>query len=145
MFLIKCYWILQKSGVTASIFSKLLRENQQGSKDKITPSPPRLGLNAFQALLYLLLIKTYHFFHFLSLKQNILSIRTLLIIGIFIPREINDPLTSSFIINLIFYYHILHILTKAFFFFFCYYISWVFTFCFFLQFKQYNNIVMEID
>ena len=42
--LIKCYWMLQNSRVTAFTVFELLRENQLGGK--ITPSPlPRLGLN----------------------------------------------------------------------------------------------------
>ena len=45
--LIKCYWMLQNTRVTAFTISELLRENQQwggGSVGKPYPSPSRLGL-----------------------------------------------------------------------------------------------------
>ena len=46
MSLIECYWMLQKSRVTALTVFELLRENQLGGGSKITsPSPRRLGLS----------------------------------------------------------------------------------------------------
>ena len=46
MSLIKCYWMLQNSSVTAFTVFELLRENQLGGvKLLLPPPPPRLGLN----------------------------------------------------------------------------------------------------
>ena len=45
MSLIECYWMLQNSRVTAFTALELSMENQLGGGGKITPSPPRLGLN----------------------------------------------------------------------------------------------------
>ena len=49
LFLMKCYWMLQNSNLTASTVFELLRENQLGGMGKSTPSP-RLGLNTSKAL-----------------------------------------------------------------------------------------------
>ena len=46
MFLIKCYWMLQNSIVTAFTISELLKENQQEGKTT-HPHPGRLGLRVF--------------------------------------------------------------------------------------------------
>ena len=42
MSLMKCCWLLQNAKVTAFTVSELLRENQQGRGDKITPLPTQV-------------------------------------------------------------------------------------------------------
>ena len=52
-FLIKCYWILRNTRVTAFTISELLQENQNGVK--LLPHPPRLGLRDIQHSMSMLL------------------------------------------------------------------------------------------
>ena len=47
VFLIKCYWMLQNTRITAFIFSEFLRENQQGERGNFTPPTLIRFMNTF--------------------------------------------------------------------------------------------------
>ena len=73
MSLIKRYWMLRNSRVTAFTVYEFLRENQMGRGVKLPPPPPRLGLIhwslLFQLLLCNILKKMFCLLHFQMIRQ----------------------------------------------------------------------------